>query len=127
MSEIILGTHFKQEFSLIEQKEFELEGAIALNLMCDQSQFPVSLEASPVSSQVFQYLLNLRIIATVLANIFWNQIRTLIRQRVDYDREKFNYEMYRQRGMNDNRLLKNILLLPSVKGCKLLVGEFFKF
>lgn len=73
------------------------------------------------------YLLNLRKIAVILANIFWNELRIIVRQRVEYDREVFNYEEYRQRGMNDNRLIKNILYMPSNRGSKNLVAEFFKF
>lgn len=80
-----------------------------------------------ISDKVYQYLINVRVIAAILANVFWNQIKILIRTRVHYDRELFNYEEYRKTGMMDNRLLKNILFMASSKGCKVLVAEYFKF
>ena len=69
----------------------------------------------------------MRVIAVILGNVFWNQIAILVRTRVVYDRELFNFEEYRQRGMTDNRLVKNTLFLASCKGGKNMVMEFFKF
>lgn len=69
----------------------------------------------------------MRVIALVLGNIFWNQISILVRSRVTYDRDMFNYEEYRQRGMTDNRLVKNTFFMPAGKGAKNMVVEFFKF
>ena len=89
---------------------------------------PQSTSKSLLLSSLFRYLINVRVIAVILANIWWNQIKILIRTRVEYDRELFNYEEYRKKGMNDQRLIKNTLFMPSQpKGCKTLVGEFFKF
>ena len=77
--------------------------------------------------KVFIYLLNVRVIAVILANILWNQIKILIRERVIYDRELFNYEEYQQKGMADSRLIRNVLFMTAKKGSKNLVAEFFKF
>ena len=76
---------------------------------------------------IYRLLLNARSIAIVLANVFWNQIRLLVKTRVVYDRDLFNYEQYRQQGMCDSRLLKNTLLITRSKASKSLVGEYFKF
>ena len=64
-------------------------------------------------SRIFRYLLNVRVIGVILANIFWNQIKYLIRERVQYDRDLFNYEEYRQIGLSDKRLIKNTLFMES--------------
>ena len=64
-------------------------------------------------SRIFRYLLNIRVIGMILANIFWNQIKYLIRERVQYDRDLFNYEEYRQIGLSDKRLIKNTLFMES--------------
>jgi len=89
---------------------------------------PQSASKSLFLSSLFRYLINVRVIAVILAKIWWNQIKILIRTRVVYDRELFNYEEYRKKGMNDQRLIKNTMFMPSQpKGCKTLVGEFFKF
>ena len=66
-------------------------------------------------------------IAVILANVFWNQIKILVRERVLYDRDDFNYEEYLQRGQRDNRLICNTLFRPAIKGSKNLVAEFFKY
>lgn len=87
----------------------------------------LSFEKSDNLSKVFRYLLNIRVICLILTNIFWNQIKLLIRSRVVFDRDLFNYEEYRQRGMTDNRLVKLTLFQPTSKGAKVLVSEFFKF
>ena len=71
--------------------------------------------------------MNIRSIAVVLANMFWNQIKLILRERVVYDRDLFNYEEYVQKGLNDSRLVKNVLFMPANKGSKSLVAEFFKF
>ena len=68
---------------------------------------------SPDYSRLLRYILNVRVIAVILANIWWNQIKILIRTRVQYDRDLFNYEEYRKKGMNDQRLIKNTLFMPS--------------
>jgi len=37
----------------------------------------------------------MRVIALILGNVFWNQIAILVRTRVVYDKELFNFEEYR--------------------------------
>jgi len=46
---------------------------------------------------------------------------------VSYDKEVFNYEEYSQKGLSDKRLIRDFLFMPSIKGSKMLVAEFFKF
>ena len=55
----------------------------------------LSVEKSENLSKVFRYLLNMRVIALILGNVFWNQIAILVRTRVVYDKELFNFEEYR--------------------------------
>ena len=78
-------------------------------------------------SRIFRYLLNVRVIGIILANILWNQIKYLIRERVHYDKDLFNYEEYRQIGLSDKRLIKNALFMDSAVGSKFLVKEFFMY
>ena len=73
----------------------------------------LNLQRSVILSRIFRYLLNIRVIGVILANIFWNQIKYLIRERVQYDRDLFNYEEYRQIGLSDKRLIKNTLFMES--------------
>ena len=148
MSENVLRTHFFELFSRVVMAEYENDGIISIDLIQDSDEFGNLAESLLQNSQfyhetlnstkslfpgtafeeVFIYLLNLRKIAVILTNIFWNQLRILIRQRVDYDRETFNYEEYRQRGMSDGRLLKNFLFMPAAsRGTRKIVTDFFKF
>ena len=70
----------------------------------------------------------MRVVAGLLANVFWNYLRLIVKTRVEYDMETFKYEEYRQRGQSDKRLLKNAIFQSSKKcGAKLLVADFYKF
>ena len=117
--ENLLQTHFKEKFVQLTDNEDHNE-SITFDLAAEEV-------IGDISGKVYHYLINVRVIAAILANVFWNQIKILIRTRVQYDKELFNYEEYRKTGMMDNRLLKNTLFMASSKGCKVLVAEYFKF
>jgi hypothetical protein len=59
--------------------------------------------------------------------MFWNQIKILIRERIVYSNELFNYEDYSQKSKCDSRLIRNFLFMPNKLGSKSLVMEYFKF
>jgi hypothetical protein len=91
-AEITLRTHFRERFQRFRDDEANQE-YMNIDLYQDDSDSK--------NESTFKYLLNMRVISAILANLFWNHIKILIRQRVNYDREIFNYEEYKQRGMND--------------------------
>ena len=70
------------------------------------------------------YLLNVRMMAAILANVWLNQVRLLVQKRVVYDRELFNFEAYQSHGMNDDRLLSKVVFMQSGKH---LMKEFYQF
>jgi len=47
----------------------------------------------------------------------------LIRERVLYDREFFNYELYHAQGMHDDRLIRKVIFIKSGKH---LIQEYYK-
>ena len=73
------------------------------------------------------YILNVRVIAALLANILWNQFKLIVRERVVFDRDLFDYEEYLLKGRHDGRLLRDYVFLKSSKGSKALVAEYFSF
>ncbi len=74
--------------------------------------------------QVKIFMLNVRETVGILLNVFLNQIRILVNQRVVYSREEFNYESYMSVAMHDNRLLRSVLFCKSGRH---LLSEYFKF
>ena len=79
------------------------------------------------------FLMNTRTIAAILTHVLFSQVKMLVKTRVIYDRELFNYEEYTSKCLSDNRLLTKIILasttsLPNkMPPGKYLMGEFFKF
>ena len=80
--------HFKTQFNEIIEEEENREH-IFVDLNSGES-----IENEDNCDKIFRYLMNVRTIAVIVANIFWNQIKLIIRERVIYDRELFNYEEY---------------------------------
>ena len=117
-AEITLKTHYRERFQRHSDHELENEFML-IDLFEDDSGI--------VLERVYRFLLNMRVLAAILANLLWNHIKILIRQRVNYDKDLFNFEEYRQKGLNDGRLIKNMLFMISSKGCKNLVAEYFRF
>jgi len=74
-----------------------------------------------------------RIIAGIMANVLLNELTCLVRARVVYDREIFNFEEYHTKGLTDQRLLSDILFLgvkrpgKDARSGKFLMSEFYKF
>lgn len=68
-----------------------------------------------------------------MANVLFNELVMIVRERVVYDRELFNFEEYHTRGLTDERLISDILFLgvknygKTVKSGKFLMGEFYKY
>jgi len=112
--EVILETFFRLDLQIDADDDLSFELFDA-----DSS----ALEENKLSA-VRTYLLNVRQMAAMYATVFLSQIKQLITERVIYDRELFNYEEYRSRGMNDDRLIWKTLFC---KSGKTLMGEFFKF
>jgi hypothetical protein len=54
----------------------------------------IELQDESSENQILTWILNVRSISVLLANIWWNQVKTLIRERVVYDRDMFNFEEY---------------------------------
>jgi hypothetical protein len=46
-------------------------------------------------------LFNVRNIAGIMANVLLNEMAVLVRERVTYDRELFNFEEYHTKGLTD--------------------------
>eukprot|EP00347_Sterkiella_histriomuscorum_P007334 403349349 len=81
-------------------------------------------KSHPIELKVQTFLGNVRIFTALVSYVFYNQIRILVRQRVNYSREIFNFESYCSIGLSDDRLLRNMLFM---KNGKKVIGEFFKF
>lgn len=74
--------------------------------------------------KIMAFLSNVREIVGIMMNVLFNQIKILIRQRVTYSREDFNFEEYLSKAMSDDRLVRSTLFHRSGKQ---LIAEFFKF
>ena len=77
----MLDTFYQEKFAALKEIE---ENEDLLNIVLKTGSDP---------EFEYQYLINVRVIAALLANVFWNQIRILVRERVNYER-KFDYEEY---------------------------------
>lgn len=79
------------------------------------------------------FLMNTRMIAVILSHVLFSQVKKLVKTRVVYDKELFNYEEYTSKCLSDSRLLTKTILasttsLPNkMPPGKYLMGEFFKF
>ena len=79
------------------------------------------------------FLINTRMIAVILSHVLFSQVKKLVKTRVVYDKELFNYEEYTSKCLSDSRLLTKTILasttsLPNkMPPGKYLMGEFFKF
>lgn len=75
----------------------------------------------------------MRNIAGVMANVFINELALLVRERVNYDKELFNFEEYHTRGLTDERLLSDIIFLgakrpqKTLRSGKYLMSEFYTY
>ena len=78
-------------------------------------------------------MFNARTIAILLSHVLFSQLKQLVKTRVVYDRELFNYEEYTSKCLSDERLLNRTLFATTVSlpnkmpPGKYLMGEFFKF
>lgn len=72
--ENLLQTHFKEKFVQLTDNEDHNE-SITFDLAAEEV-------IGDISGKVYHYLINVRVIAAILANVFWNQIKILIRTRV---------------------------------------------
>lgn len=59
-----------------------------------------------------------------MTNLLNNQIKIIVKQRVIYSKELFNYEKYMSLGLHDDRLVRSAVFCKSGKA---LVAEYFKF
>lgn len=60
----------------------------------------------------------------IMTNVLFNQIRIIVRTRVNYSKEDFNFETYLSEAMVDDRLIRNAVFCMSGK---FLLAEYFKF
>jgi len=68
-----------------------------------------------------------------MTNVLLNELAVIVRERVVYDRELFNFEEYHTKGLTDQRLISDILFLgckrqgKSLRNGKFLMSEFYTF
>ncbi len=68
-----------------------------------------------------------------MSNVLLNELAVLVRERVVYDRELFNFEEYHARGLTDQRLISDILFLgckrqgKAPRNGKFLMSEFYTY
>ena len=77
-----------------------------------------------IMERIKVFLMNVRQIIAIMVNIMNNQIKILIRKRVEYSKELFNYEVYMSHALNDNRFVRNVIF---EKSGKQMLAEYFKF
>ncbi|CDW79194.1 UNKNOWN [Stylonychia lemnae] len=115
---------------LLSLVESMLETYFAVNFTFQQDEdqdFVIEDDISSAANQMIQimtFLQNLRVIIGILANIMNNQIKILIRQRVVYSKELFNFESYLSLAMNDKKLVRETIF---IKNGKTLMKEYFTF
>jgi hypothetical protein len=68
LTEITLQTFYKNDFRKIQDKELKDEHISFDMIYCCQNN----------EDSIYRYLLNVRIIGVILANIFWNQLKLIV-------------------------------------------------
>ncbi len=115
---------------LLAASESLLETIFRLSVSADydEDQTFEILDSTPSefthADRVVQFLNNIRSMVSLLANFLNNQIKIIVKQRVIYSKELFNYEKYMSLGMHDDRLVRSAVFCKSGKA---IVGEYFKF
>lgn len=111
--EVTLCTHFQEPFT-----QEQAEEPCTFNIIDSLDDTATPLD------RIYAFLLNTRETVAILTNLLINQIKLLIRMRVMYSRDEFNFENYHQIAMSDERTVAGQFFIKSGKA---LVGDFFKF
>ena len=73
---------------------------------------------------VQSFLINARSMAMIVSLALYNHIKIIVRERVIYSRELFNFETYMGKAQYDGKLLKKAVFIKSGKD---ILAEYFKF
>ena len=83
--------------SLLALTESTLQTHFSFKEVEENQSFLITDKSDPQATPIIKtrnFLLNVREIVGILTNLIMNQIKILIRQRVTYNKEDFNFETY---------------------------------